>query len=59
MKATTKIAFLHDQLGKVEAGDFEVNAEQAASLRHLDFITLHEKAEKKAEKHEKPAKSSK
>lgn len=42
MKATAHKAFLHDQLGRVEAGEFTVTAEQANSLRHLDFVEIHE-----------------
>lgn len=40
MKAIAHLAFLHDQLGSVPAGEFEVTAEQAASLRIYDFIEI-------------------
>lgn len=42
MKAIAHQAFLHDQLGSVPAGEFEVTAEQAASLRIYDFIEIHD-----------------
>ena len=42
MQATAHKAFLHDQLGRVEKGEFTVTAEQANSLRHLAFVEIHE-----------------
>jgi len=42
MKATTTREFLHDELGRIKVGEFEVSAAQAASLRALGWVTISE-----------------
>jgi hypothetical protein len=49
MKATTTQVFLHDQLGRVPVGDFEVTAEQAEALRGFAWITIHDQPAKAAQ----------
>jgi len=42
MKATARKAFDHDQLGKVEKGEFTFTKDQLPTLRGLAFVEIHE-----------------
>lgn len=55
MRAYTPKAFNHDQLGRVEKGEFELEPHQLSGIRH--FVTIIE--EQKPAKKAKPSRSKK